>query len=117
MKTKILFPVIEGSLEFKNPKDDNRDFSVSIDYPNFGSVFLESFNEYLTQEKLKTENFAESLNGRIAKAQATGNYSELFDNKEEWMYLKYKQIYPESYPLSFAQYKESRASFIHFDMV
>jgi hypothetical protein len=58
MKTKRLFPVIKGKLEFKNPKDDNRDFSVSIDDTNFGFVFLESFNKYLTQEKLKKENFA-----------------------------------------------------------
>jgi hypothetical protein len=50
-------------------------------------VFLESFNEYLTQGMLKKENFAEILNGKIAKPQATGNYSELIDNKEEWMYL------------------------------
>jgi hypothetical protein len=90
---------------------------VSIDDPTFGFVFLESFNEYLTQEKLKKENFAEFLNGKIAKAEATGNYSELIDNKEEWMYLKYKQLYPESYPLSYPEYKKSRASFIHFDMV
>jgi hypothetical protein len=106
MKTKRVFPIIE-----------DRDFSVSIDDPKFDFVFLESFNEYLTQEKLKKENFAEFLNGKIAKAEATGNYSELIDNKEEWMYLKYKQLYPESYPLSYAEYKKSRASFIHFDMV
>jgi hypothetical protein len=121
MRTKRVFPVIEGKLEFKNdntnPNDDNCDFSVSIDDPNFGFVFLESFNEYLTQEKLKKENFAEFLNVKIAKAHATKNYSELIDNKEEWMYLKYKQLFPESYPLSFAQYNKSRASFIHFEMV
>jgi hypothetical protein len=83
MKTKRLFSVVEGKLEFKNPKDDDRDFSVSIDDPNFGFVFLESFNEYLTQEKLKKRNFAEFLNGKIVKAHSTGNYSELVDNKEE----------------------------------
>jgi hypothetical protein len=87
--------------------ENNRDFSVSLDDPNFGSVFQKSFNEYLSQEKLKKENFAEFLNGKIAKAEATGNYSELIDNKEEWMYLKYKQICPESYPLSYAEYKKS----------
>jgi hypothetical protein len=54
------------------------------------SCFLNLFNEYLTQEKLKKENFEEFLNGKIAKAQASGNYSELNDNKEEWMYPKYK---------------------------
>jgi hypothetical protein len=109
MKTKIMFPVIKGNAVFKDenpdPNDDNRDFSVSIDDPNFGFVFLESFNEYLSQVKLKKANSAEFLNGKIAKAYATGNYSELVDNKEEWMYLKYKQLYPEAYPLSFAKYK------------
>jgi hypothetical protein len=109
MKTKRLFPVIKGKLEFKDdnpdPNDDNQDFSVGINVPNFGFIFLESFNEYLSQEKLKKENFAEFLNGKIAKAHATGNYSELVDNKGEWMYLKYKQLYPDVYPLSFEQYK------------
>jgi hypothetical protein len=89
---------------------------VSIDYPNFGFVFLESFNEYLSLEKLKKENFAEFLNGKIAKAHATGNFSELVDNKEEWMYLKYKQLYSDAYPLSFAQYKMNQGLFIHFEV-
>jgi hypothetical protein len=89
---------------------------VSIDDPNFGFVFLESFIEYLSQEKLKKENFAEFLNGEIAIAHATKNYSEIIDKKEESMYLKYKQLYPEAYPLSFAQYKKNRGSFIHFEV-
>jgi hypothetical protein len=97
IKTKRVFLVIKGNAVFKDenpdPNDDGRDFSVSIDDPNFGFVFLESFNYYLSQEQLKKENFAEFLNGMIAKAHATKNYSELV---EEWMYLKYKQLYPEA---------------------
>jgi hypothetical protein len=121
MKTKRVFPAIEGHAVFKDETPDsnevNRDFSVCINDTYFGYVFLELFNEYLTQEKIKKENFAELLNGKIAKAHATGNYSELVVNEDEWMYLKYKQLYRDAYPLSFAQYKKSRALFIHFDMV
>jgi hypothetical protein len=111
MKTKRVFPVIKGNAVFKDenpePNCDHCNFSVSIDDPNFGFVFLESCNEYLSQEKLKKENFAEFLNGKIAKAHTTKNYAELVDNKEEWMYLKYKKLYPDSYPLSFVQYKKN----------
>jgi hypothetical protein len=120
MKTKRVSAVIKGNAVFKDenthPNDDSRDFSVSIDDPKFGFVFLELFNEYLSQEKLKKENFAELLNGKIAKAHKTGNYSEPFAKKEEWMYLKYKQLYPDAYPLSFLQYKQNRGFFIQFEV-
>jgi hypothetical protein len=46
---------------------------VDIDDPKFDFIFLESFNEYLSQEKLKQENFAEFVKGKIAMAQKTGN--------------------------------------------
>jgi hypothetical protein len=94
--------------ENPDPNDDRRYFSVSIDDPKFVFIFLESFNEYLSQEKLKKENFTTFLNGKIAKAHGTGNYSELVNNKEEWIYLKYKQTHPKQYLLSFAKYKKSR---------
>jgi hypothetical protein len=96
-ETRRVFPVIKDqcvSAVFKdetpNPNDDNCDFSVSVDDPKFGFIFLDSFNEYLAQEKLKKENLAEFLKGKIAKAHKTRNYSELVDNCEEWMYLKNK---------------------------
>jgi hypothetical protein len=120
MKTKRVFAVIKVNAVFEDenpdPNDDSRDLSISIDDPNFGFVFLELFNDYLSQEKLKKESFAEFINVKIAKAHATKKYSELVDNKEEWMYLKYKQLYPEAYPLSFAQYKKIRGSIIHFEV-
>jgi hypothetical protein len=43
--------------ENPDPNDDSRDLSVSIDDPKFSFIFLESFNEYLSQEKLMKENF------------------------------------------------------------
>jgi hypothetical protein len=33
------------------PDDDSSDFSMCIDDPKFGFIFLELFNEYLSQEK------------------------------------------------------------------
>jgi hypothetical protein len=77
------------------------DIIMSINDPNFVFIFFELFNEHLAQGNLKKENFAQFLKGKIAKSHKTGNYSELVDNCEEWMYLKNKQTHPAEYPLSF----------------
>jgi hypothetical protein len=57
MKTKRVISVIEGNAVFKyenpDPNYNHRNFSMSIDDPNFGFVFLELVNENLSQEKLK----------------------------------------------------------------
>jgi hypothetical protein len=70
----------------------------------------------LQQEKLKKENFAEFLKGKIAKAFKTGNFSELLDNREEWLYLKNKQTHQEEYPLSYKIYKKIGELFDHFEV-
>jgi hypothetical protein len=46
---------------------------VSIDNPQFVSILSDSFNEFLSQEKLRKENFAEFLKVKIAKTHDTGN--------------------------------------------
>jgi hypothetical protein len=89
-----------------NQNDSKREFSVSIDYPKFGSNFLESFNEYLSQGKLKKEKFVEFLKGNIAQAYKTEYFFELVDKREEWMYLKNKQTHPWKNPLLYAMYKK-----------
>jgi hypothetical protein len=58
--------------EHPHPIGLNCDLVVSIDDPKFDFVFLEGFNEYLQQEKLKKENFAEFWKGKIEKAYKTG---------------------------------------------
>jgi hypothetical protein len=55
-------------------------------------MFLQSFYEYFTEEKLKKENIAAMLNGKLKMAPDSGYKSEIMRFFKAWMFLKVRHV-------------------------